>query len=171
MTNAAVDYLTTESAPQKLWKEWLTGFFDGGSHEIGPSGTGAVTFPVASISFDQAEMPQPLSGVAIAVISQTISEHDMLTATGKWVRQEMRWNFMVRAATVAQGQGNPEYQCRLATEKLKACLMNDFTIKPLQQKGIYDLIVSEAEPIQSTAFIMRRLKVKGRYEFEIQTSL
>jgi hypothetical protein len=167
VTQAEVTSNTTDSAPQKLWKEWLSGYFDGASHDIGPSGTGAVTFPAASIRFDQSSLDQPLAeGLNIHVIAQTLRSFEFLSDTGKVITHEMRWQFLVRASSVDAGKGTPELVCRDGTQLLKACLMNDYAVQPLAQKGIFDLKVTEAEPLQSTSYILRRVNVRGRLQFE-----
>jgi len=170
MTSPEVTYLTLEEAPQKLWLEWIGSYFDGNSHEIGPSGTGSVPFPRASVSFDQAQIDQPLEhGLNILVLAQTIGSHSSLREQGKWIVNDMRWNFYVRSASAEQGKGNPQYQCRLATQLLRACLSNDYATKGLAEKGIYDLEVKESEPIESQLYQLRRLRVTGRMEYEFRT--
>lgn len=174
MTSAEVTWQTAEEAPQRLLYEWLSGYFDGGSHEVGPSGTGAVLFPKASISFDQAELPQPLdgsgvSGLNILVIGQTIDTVTFMDGDGKFMRSEVRLDFFVRAGVAAFGQGNPQYVCRKAAQLLRACLTNDHALQPLAQKGIYDLYVKEAEPIISTFYQLRRIRGRCRFEYNIPT--
>lgn len=175
MNSPAVNYLTLLEAPQKLWCEWLGGFFDGGSHEIGPSGTGAVTFPTASISFDQSSIPQPLgdgSGagdVNILVLQQNTDDVQFLTENGKLRIDDMKWDFYVRASNTGPGKGTPAYQCRQATQLLEACLLNDYAVYPLAQKGIFDLEVRQAEPVTSEAYQIRRIRVRGKFDYQFQT--
>lgn len=168
MNSPAVTYLTLDEAPQRLWSEWLLSWFDGGSHEIGPSGTGAVTFPRASVSFDQAALPQALNGVNILILQTTLDNDQFLTATGKAHRDYCRWDFFVRAGS-ASGDSNPAYQCRQATQLLRACLMNENATYPLAQKGIYDLEVTESETIMSDLYQLRRVRVRGSLANEFRT--
>lgn len=169
MISPAVTYLTLEEAPQKLWHEWLSGLFDGEAHMIGPSGTDAVTFPEASLSFDQAALAQPLNGLNILVLQQTLSGDCYLSEKGKDVSNEMRWSFFVRAASTPGGLGNPEYQCRQAAQLLRACLLNSHATRGLAEKGIHELEVSEADPIESSHYQLRRIRVRGILDYDVQT--
>jgi hypothetical protein len=169
MNSPAVGYLTLEEGPQKLWREWLGGYFDGAAHEVGPSGTGFVTFPQATLSFDQAALPQPLNGLNILVLQQTVDTETFLTPTGKFKRDRMRWEFFVRSASVSAGQGNPEYQCRQAAQLLHGCLLNENATIALAEKGITDLDVKEAEPLMSNQYQLRRIRAAGSFAYELRT--
>lgn len=167
MNSAAVTYLTLDEAPQKLWWEWLGGYFDGGMHEVGPSGTGAVAFPQASLSFEQAAIPQPLDGPNILVTQETIDSQPFLTESGKNCIDTMRWDFYIRAASSQLGKA--EVDCRTTSQCLKALLRNDYALLPLTRKGLYDIAWHEAKLVQDPLYQLRRIRVTGRLNYSLQT--
>ena len=170
MTSPEVTYTTVDTGPQKLWYEWLSGYFDGAGHEIVP-GRGTFSFPKASLVFDQSAMTQPMagSGVCIGVVGETLKSDSSLVEEGKWVDNEMRWDFFVRASNIPAGGGNAAYACRQATDLLRGLLMNDYAVKPLAQKGLFDLRVDEAAPIESNLYQIRRLRVRGKLSYDFYT--
>jgi hypothetical protein len=54
--------LTLETAPPALWKEFLTSYFDGATHDVGAHI--GITFPKANIAFGQSAPLQPLDTAA-----------------------------------------------------------------------------------------------------------
>lgn len=170
MTSQEVTFTQLDEAPQRLFCEFLSGFFDGQPHEI-VTGRGAFSFPKASFAFDQASLVQPLdgSGVNILIVGQTVGSKSTLEEEGKRVVNDMRWDFYVRAANVPEGQGNAAYACRRTTDLLRGVLMNDASIHPLAQKGIFDLSVQESTPIESLLYHVRRLRARGRFNFSFYT--
>jgi hypothetical protein len=170
MNSPAVTSLTLESAPQKLWHEWLSGYFDGAEHGIGGDGSGV--FPSVSsdrIVFDQGALPQPLSGVGITVLAETIRSRMSLTVDGRHAIDDVEWTFYIRAqvSQAASGKGNAKYQARAAHDLLRALIEHDSCTVALAQKGITALRVRGSGAPQSTDFALRRLTVRGQLEYEI----
>lgn len=167
LNSPAVTSLTLESAPQKLWHEWLSSYFDGGSHPIG--GEGSIAFPRATIAFDQGDLPQPLSGVGITVVSETMRQRLYLDGTGRRAFDEVLWTFYVRAKVGATGDGNSRYQTRKAAELLRAILQNDACTLDLARKGINRLRIRKAGPAPSADYPLRLVRVSGQLEYDIAT--
>jgi len=159
--------LTLDSAPQKLWHEWLSSYFDGGTHDVGAEGS--FVFPIAAISFDQGDLPQPLNGVGMTVVAETMRQRLYLDDSGRRASDEVLWTFYVRAKVAATGDGNSRYQARQAAELLRAILANDGCTMDLARKGISQLRVRKAGPAPSTDFALRLVRVSGQLEYDIAT--
>lgn len=166
MNSPAITKLTLEEAPQRLWHEWLSGYFDGGTHPVGGSG---VAFPTAELAFEQSALSQPLSSVGITVVGDAAFGKRYGAAQGEIAWDEVTWTFYIRAAetnTVA-GQGNAKYRARQATQLLRGLIEDDEAVRPLGQKGIHHLRVIGSNTVPGTDYAVRSLRVRGEVHYEI----
>lgn len=158
----AVTAFTLESGPPKIWHAWLSSYFDGGAHPVGLT---SGVFPRAALAFDQGRLPQPLSGVGITVVQETVRERCSLTEDGKRAINEMRWTFYVRAQISQGGDGNSAYQARHAAELLRALLQNDTARKPIAEKGILNVRIERARVEPAVEFATRMIVTRGQLEY------
>ncbi len=170
LNSPAVNGLSVVESTQGLWFEWLSGYFDGGTHTLGGSG---VAFPSAHLAFDQSDaLPQPLSGVGISVVAASRGGRDYLDddptlGKGKLAFDEITWTFYVRAQVADTGAGNSAYQCRRAADLLNGLLRNSAATIALHAKGITDLKARAPQVVSDGLFALRVVTVRGRLQYSI----
>ena len=154
MTSAPINGLALEGSALALWNEFLASFFDGNPHDVGP--LKAVSFPAATLRFQEASQPQPLSNVGISTVwvspSRVTTYWDTLTAaeiealptgtTPNYRQQRAKCHcafiFLVRA-TIATGDDNSQKQVQDASSLLYGLLSNPGATVPLSEKGIHHI--------------------------------
>jgi hypothetical protein len=162
----SVTSLTLDEAPQRLWLEWLESYFDGGSHTVGASG---VTFPAVEVAFDQGALSQPLSGVGITVVCESVSGEEYLGEERKLAWCNVLWTFYVRSpgGVDVAGDGNARHQVREAAQLLRGLLQDDEAVRPLGQRGMQHLRVTAAAPVPGTDYAVRSVRVRGQLHYEV----
>lgn len=165
MNSAAITYLTLDEGPQRLWHEFLTGYFNGGSHTLDGQ---PVSFPAAALSFDQAPLNAPLDGVAIAVIAETTGHRVFLNETKQYAFDEVAWTFYIRAdpGPNQAGAGNAKHQCRRAAQLLRGLLQSRSLTSPLDEKGLRVKNVPQAAPVPGTDFLTQMIRATGEVHYE-----
>jgi hypothetical protein len=159
LAHPPVSGLDPEGTGLELWQEFLTLFFDGNQHSVGPVPN--VSFPKAVLRFQEAPLPQPMEGaVGISVVwvapSKIETYWDTLTAaeitalniqppsTAPAIRQQRAvahcaWIFLVRSVTAGSATDNAQKQVSDAAGKLFGLLQNAEAVQPLAEKGIHKL--------------------------------
>ncbi len=137
-----ISELSIESSTFALLQEWLSGYFDGGVHNVGMNVS--VPFPNAAILFQQSSAPQPLNGIAITCVWPTPSKpmRDWDTVDGtvqELMRVTVELLFFVRAQGETTADGDHKRQCMRACELLFGLLQNTKTTLPLSENGIHHL--------------------------------
>lgn len=172
LTAAAVTSLTVQSAPPKLWAEWLWLHFDGGWHN---ADGGSAIFPDVKLAFDQGDyrnrsgtVVEPLAGTGIQVVQHITAREAFLNETGRTCLDEAHFTFIVRTKIEggAAHAGTSAYQCRLAAELLQGLLSNDGSLQVLAQKGIVNPEVLSAEVVPGEQYQTRMLRVGADLFYE-----
>jgi hypothetical protein len=152
MKAPAINGLNLEGSAMALWQEWLAGFFDGGTHFVGP--LAGVVFPKAVVRFQEAVQLPLQSAVGISVVwvapSAITMKWDTLTGqelaalpagTVVGLRQQRAtahttFLFLVRAVE-AGGSATAQKQVADAAGLLFALLQNPLAAQPLSRKGLH----------------------------------
>lgn len=147
LTKPAISALALEKSLLDLWEEFLSGYFDGANHGVGP--LEAAVFPEAQLRFQQSAVDQPLDGVAITLVWVTPTRNrteweDVTNADGSGGRQaqafdDVMLNFWIRAAGDQAAPTNARHECMKAASLLKGLIANRAATLPLAQKGIHHL--------------------------------
>lgn len=169
LSNAPVSALDLESSVMKLFAEWLAKWFDGHAHALGANPT-PVTFPSATLRFQQSAQPQPLTGVGISAVWVSASNIKRYWEKGQQVSLDnAAWFFLVRAAT-------DDAACRTTGDRLFALLSNSAGTKELSEKGIHKIapsnpqLISEGKGSPGTPdlnYITRLVPCKARLRYPI----
>lgn len=159
MNAPAVTSLNLDEGPQRLWHEWLSGYFDGAVHSV--SGV-SVSFPDAVVGFDVTDIGQPLSGVGIVVVAESEESDGYLAEEGRLEFVDVAWLFYVRAGIPLPGQPIARHTCRHAAQLLRGLLLDDAALLPLAQKGLMHLRPARAQPLPITDQPVRLLRVTGQ---------
>lgn len=172
MTSPPITFRTLDEAPHRIWNEWLRGYFDGGSHDLGGSG---VTFPEAVVAFDQDQFRtsagvavEPINGVGIRVVCQTNAQERTLNESGRDCLDDVAYTFIVQTSIdgVNANKGNSNYQCRRAAQLLRGLLLDDAAMLPIVRLGMRNFEIGAAEPVQSERFYTRTIRVKADLDYE-----
>ena len=179
LTKPPVSELEIESTSLDLFQEFLSNYFDGGSHAIGQNA--AIVFPKAALRFQQTALPQPLDGnseaqgLAITAIWMSPGRvNRCFEAASNSKRQERAttrstWLFWIRAQAQNSGGGNSSRLCQQAAEKLFALLQNSAETKPLAGKGIHHLRPSPPQIIQDSDYAVRMVSCAGQLRYIIKS--
>jgi len=135
---AAINETNTGSQWKRVVHEWLTGWFDGGSHTLGRfPGT---TFPDCNVRFGQGETKEVATGVTreIRVFALPLDAMECRVEEGHLATPATRWEFWVRTARKHHA-GAARADMETVTDLLKALLANGLTRFDLAQKGIHIL--------------------------------
>lgn len=130
---APSEVFLVDSASQAALRDWLVSWFDGQMHSVAGF---TVQLPEAHVAFDRGDLPQPLRGVGITVVSETDAAQSYLEDTGATHFTGARWTVYVRASGGADESGNAEYRCRLAADALRTLLQDPAASLPLARAGI-----------------------------------
>lgn len=163
MNSPAITALTLDEAPQRLWHEWLTSYFDGAVHTVLGSG---VSFPRATVGFDVADIGQPLSGVGIVVVTEAESSDAYLSESGKTVHADCQWLIYVRGGAPGPGDGNSRHLCRRAAQLVRGLILDDSATAPLAQKGLMNLEPAREQVLPVNDNPVRLLRVRGKLQVE-----
>jgi hypothetical protein len=182
LTRPEVSEFRLETTVWDLFEEFLSGYFDGAAHDIGP--TLDLPFPRATLRFQQSRQPQPLKGISIS---------GSWDRTGQWkrdweafdgARQQVAtgnclWRFWVRAEVVDKGAGNSRQQCMEAAELLYGLLSNSAATVTLAAKGIQHLRTGNPELVSynsggpsnsdGTDYVLRVVQVSGRVRYAVMS--
>lgn len=145
LTSSTLSVLDLEGTALKLWHEFLTGYFDGGSHAVGTSV--AQNFPTASILFQQAAPNQPADGISIALAWVNPAAARSCYEPSPVAGQPMRWqhtawtrfHFFVRASGALPDSANAKWWAARTASLLYALLANVRATRPLAERGIHHL--------------------------------
>jgi len=158
MNSPAITRLTLDEGPQRLWREWLGDYFDGQSHVV--VGQSGVSFPLAQIGFDVADLQQPLSGVGIVVVTEDVDTESFISEDdGADMQIDLSWSFYVRGG--ATTNANSRYQCRRATQLLKALLSDSEAMLDIARGGITDVTIEREKVLPSYDLPLRQLRISG----------
>jgi hypothetical protein len=147
-----VTFYAIESAPVKIWHEWLSGWFNGEEHTLctvdGVDQT--VVFPEASqIAVNNAVLSQPIDGLGIGIfqMAQPVTMHRVLTRATKNIQLRLSWRFYIRAKVNKRSAGgeNSESLCRKAAELFWALILMEENHGPIKAKGLFNV---RAQPTQ-----------------------
>jgi hypothetical protein len=172
MNSPPITFRTLDEAPHRIWNEWLRGYFDGGTHDLGGSG---VLFPKALVSFDQdqyrdaqGQAVELMSGVGIRVIGVMRGQHRTLSDAGRDCLDQMAYTFLVQTSVAAESshRGNANFQCRAAAQLLRGLLLDDAAMLPVVRLGIRNFEVDQAEPILGERFYTRMIRVDAELDYE-----
>ena len=151
-----VTFYAIESAPMKIWHEWLTGWFNGEEHTLctvdGEEQT--VVFPeVQNIAIQNAIVGQELGGLGFGIIqvAQPTVMHRVVTKATRNIQLRLQWRFYIRAkvATRAVAGENSESLCRKASELLYALILLEENHRPLVSKGFHNIRANPAQLLPS----------------------
>jgi hypothetical protein len=147
-----VTFYAIESAPVKIWHEWITGWFNGEEHTLCTVGgtEQSVVFPeVQQVAINNTVLQQPVNGLAIGILqmAQPVVMHRVLTRATRNIQMRMAWRFYIRAkvATRSAGGENSESLCRKASELFWALMVMEENHTPLKNKGLFNV---RAQPTQ-----------------------
>lgn len=180
LTSPALNEMGLETAFLTLMEEWLSQWFDGGTHTVGAAGD--FTFPKAVLGFQQSPAQQPLNPAAQAgrtpEVSITMVWGEPSVTDRKWWDdgQERRWvrahfTFYVRAEGQAHASGNARKLCREAAEKLHAILDNAACRRDLTQKGVMRLRPGTPQAVAETSYSLRRVACTGTLACGVRSQL
>jgi len=158
LSSPAINGTDPEGSALAIWNEFLSGYFDGGTHAIGAM---PVQFPTATLRFQEASQPQPLAGVGISVVwvapSRSTRRWDVLTSVEmvalpagtspnqERMRAHCAFLFLVRAMVADGATGdNAQKQVQSAAGKLFGLLENTAATEPLSEKGLSKIRPSPA---------------------------
>jgi hypothetical protein len=154
---ADIDVSAVEESSMKLWQEFLAGYFNGAVHFQMP-------YPQASLSFQQAQLPQPLDGLNLHVVGSTTGKPRIFPMPrGLTAFQRINWTFFLRASVKAgRADGhNSESLVRWGADALYHVLMSDGQLFPLYRAGILQIRPSPSRPVASLEYAMRSLDCGG----------
>lgn len=165
--------IALESATKAAWLEFLSGYFDGGVHDVGRHT--AVAFPRGRIAFDQSPPPRPLSdsgGLEIRVLCLPRLERETWNADAQQGEHllsthQVTYQFHVRAR--APRPEDAELLADRAAQLLKAILSNPDSRLILARVGITHLSASKPSVIQSTDYAMRIVNCAAQIQYAITT--
>lgn len=166
--DAEMSLLTFEESSSKLWNQWLKAWFNGSAkvfRTVGGSNQ-SVTFPSASVVFQQQAISQPLDGLNIGVVllTQPRVMHRRMTRLGaKWTQFRCSWQFYIRAkvnSTTGAGE-NSESLARKGSDLLFALLTIEENHEPLRVKGMTNIRAEPARLIVSPEYSMRAIAVNA----------
>lgn len=163
LSNSKVSALSIEGSVFALFEEWLSRWFDGGSHVIGANSENLLTqggenlltqggenlvigaptlFPNAFLRFQQSNLPELGGKIGITAVWVSDSviakrwenvEGEMQEVVTAWAN----WFFMIRAEGKASDKGdNSTKRCRTGADLLFALLQNSNATRALAQRGI-----------------------------------
>lgn len=176
MNAAAIDANALEATSLALWNEWLASYFDGQPHDVGT--VEAVDFPLATLAFQQASLPQPLgetTGLAITLVTSEVTAarwrgwrsappvEGVPGRTHHVAHQPAAWNFWVRAAGP-----NAKAQGGLAADRLHGLINNSAANRALAQKGIQRLIAQPPRAVMDSDYTLRLVSVRGMLRYAIK---
>lgn len=163
--------LTSESAVFALLNEWLAGYFDGGTHDVGSNA--AVKFPRVNRAFNQSAPAQPMHefkntdlDAEIRVVILPRSESVDPLTLGKLATDYVLLNFWVSAKK--PGQGQSEYLVEQIAQLLKALLTNPDTRYALAEKGITHLRPAPISPLPSADYHKRLVSASAQLQYAIR---
>lgn len=183
MAAPVITELNVESAPKAILKEWLTTWFDGGSHTVG--GNPAVIFPKVVITFDQGEVLQPFETqvkpaqnvakiqgeIRIVCIPRGEKSHanqNPVDGNGFQVTEYVSFHFYVR--TSKPGAGQPQFLASQISDLLKGLLGNPDTRYPIAAKGISHLQPQKPQSLTSSDFSERLIVCVAELKYLIKKS-
>lgn len=167
LNSGPVSYLELEKSVNELFKEWLEGFFDGQSHNIGS--TQGVEFPDVDVVFQEADpgSPQVKPVIHWLWVSPGAQKQSWeRTSSGKdriaMIRQT--WVVLIKAA----GGELPEmvYRARSVSDKLVLICnhlnaRSDLEAKGLMLKKATVGIAMRQSGATNGAYAIRRINVTG----------
>lgn len=171
LTSPAVSYLDPEGTALALWREWLASWFDGASHVIGASP--AEVFPSVTLRFQQAEPPQPLDGISVAVVmlgpGSATQCWDPKPGSGLQHLNEAPVTFQcwVRAAGAMSDTASPDWWAARTAGLLYAILTNSASRHALSEKGIMRLRVRLPEPVPQKTYATRLVTARAVLRFNV----
>lgn len=171
--------LTLETAPPAIWKEFLTSYFDGATHDVGAHI--GITFPKANIAFGQGAPAQPLDAAANPRQAvQTSAEIRVLclprTSAQTWntdadsgehllATDSVMFQFQIRAS---KGRaGDEQYLTARIAELLHALLANPVTRFPLARNGITHLVANKPVVIEATEYALRLMNAPAQLQYAV----
>ena len=174
--------LTLETAPKALWREFLAGYFDGGSHDVGVHP--AVFFPRVALAFGQGVVDQPLAAADNPKVAQTSAEirvlclprretvtanGNVLDGVGLLVTDYVAFQFQIRASK-PRGE-DAQLLADQVAQLLKALLTNPETRYLLAQVGITHLEPLKPALLSSTDYALRLLNCPAQLQYTIPTDM
>jgi hypothetical protein len=165
LSSPAVSLSAVEATSLALWNEFLTGYFDGGTHAVNGA---ALAFPAASIAF-QHNAPQK-EGL---VIHQTVLNPGKVRefsgfGTSRTSRSRFSWTFWIKCLLKTPVEGHTsESLCQLGSDRLFAILQDISSSAPLAQKGITALRPSLARIVSANEWSVRQIDVRSILLFDI----
>ena len=172
-----VTFYAIESAPMKLWHEWLSGWFNGEEHTLCTvDGMAQSTvFPqVQSIAIQNAAVGQELGGLGFGIVqlTQPTTMHRTMTGGTRNIQLRLGWRFYIRAkvATRTVGGENSESLSRKASELLWALLLMEENHGPLKAKGLHNIKSQPAALLTSSEWATRTMIVNATVMVGSQSS-
>lgn len=155
---APSEVFLVDTASQAALREWIASWFDGQPHSVAGY---TVQLPEAHVAFDRGDLPQPLRGVGITVVSETDASQSYLDDSGATHFTGARWTVYVRASGGADDSGNAEYRCRLAADALRALLQDPAASLPLARAGITGVRCQPARVLGSADYHVRMMPFRA----------
>lgn len=166
LTNDAISLTKLEESSMKLWNEFLCGYFDGGTHEIGGVAT---QFPQATIVHQRAEHDK--QGIFIHIVALDVSAAKLLNSSDsgsvRKLRTKVKWMFGVKCLSKNNEAGNSEYLARNAADRLLALLTFPGSTAPLARKGISCVRATTSKLVNSPDWAIRGLDVTAYLQAEL----
>lgn len=164
--------LDADRAANLLLDKWLSGYFDGGTHDVGESK--AVRFPKANRAYGQSDPVQPLHDFGnpeasaeircVVFPRHEIAEHyDTKEHRGKLVTQFVTLNFWISAKK--PGKGESAYLAGQIADLLKAILTNPETRYPLAEKGVTHLTPQPVVVLPSAEYHKRLVSCGAQFQY------
>jgi len=171
LTSGPLSSAALEETSMRMWHEFLTGYFDGGSHVVGTDAeTEAeieMVFPSASLGFQQAKMKQPLDGLGIQIVSLNEGKTRRFHRAGSvWCHNKTVWKFLLRAEVKnpADGRG-AESLVRKGADLLYALLLIEPLAWPLHENGMHNVRPQPPVMVGSPQYHMRSMNVSATLIF------
>ncbi len=155
-----------EKTSMNLWAEYLKAYFNGQTHSI-QSGQ-SVSFPSATLGFQQTVMPAALEGAHIAVVLSDPGSMRQRQIGGAYQGfANVLLDFYIRAqvkATRSDGV-NAESLARKTSDCLFALLCDRGASIPLQSKGITKVRPRPPRAVMNNEYAMRVINCSSQYLF------
>lgn len=161
-----------EESFMSLWHEFLSGWFNGQTHEMEPGVE--IDFPTATIKCQQTAQPQPLDGLSISVIQHFDDKLRVLwnqedSSVLRQANFKARADLIVRAQTKQDAAGqNAEYLVRRGSDLLHGILIHKALVVPLSRQGIQNIRPRPPRLVQDRDYKARIIRVNMTLSFLVK---
>ena len=160
LTNGPIDGSQFEASLLNCLGEYLHGYFTGSSHALFAAQK-TLTFPLASLRFQQGFQDQPLGGVTIRTVLANSGTGQQTQYANQWrTKQTCGVEFYVNAnVKTARADGwNSDLLSRTTSDCLYALLLDRGASIPLQANGFRRLRPQNPAVHQDSLYSTRRIR-------------